>query len=69
MTLIVFLTNLTGLKKMLNEKSMFRITENMLKDGGSFAKSLAKTYRLGDKKNQGILRVAFSSLFKKYDYE
>ena len=55
---------------MLNEKSMFRITENMLKDGGSFARTIAKAYRLADPVNKGILLGAFSSsLFKKYDYE
>jgi hypothetical protein len=54
---------------MLNEKSMFRITENMLKDGGSFTRTIAKAYRLADPTNASILRSAFLSLFRNYDYE
>ena len=53
----------------INEKSMFSITENMLKNGGSFARTIAKAYRLADPTNKSILRSAFLSLFKTYSYE
>ena len=46
---------------------MFQITENMINNGGSFAKAQAKAYRLADPNNKAILRIALANLFQKYN--
>ena len=55
--------------KLLTEQVMFQITENMINNGGSFAKAQAQAYRLADPNNQDILRIALANLFQKYNDE
>lgn len=53
----------------LNQEEVFRITENMIKYGGSFVKNLGKTLGNADPINQKKIKETWPEYWKQYDHK